>query len=396
VVGLLFRVVVYSVLIQFSFVSVRLIASLDALSHNAGSVHVGILIGTQALAPVFLAMRCGRWIDQVGPKRPVLIGAGAMLVALLFPVLLPSASYGLAPLYVCCLLMGFGYMFVMIDSQQLIGYIASPQKRTGAFAWLALGFSTTGLISPLIAGFLIDYVSHRAAFGAALATLIVGILFFLFCARDLPQVWEKAPTNREKTTAFSLLANPGVRNVLLVSALISMAWDLQHFMFPVYGHAIGLTASQIGLLVSVFFCATFLIRFVIPVLSQHVSEWQFLTLVLIVSGLSYAAFPLFDTLAPLLVVSFVLGLGLGCAQPNVMSLVHRETPRGRVGEALGIRTMIINMSHTALPSLFGVLTASVGVASIFMAMAALLTTSSWLCRGKAKKTPERDTPSQAS
>ena len=45
--------------------------------------------------------------------------------------------------------------------------------------------------------------------------------------------------------------------MLFVSALVSMAWDLEIFMFPVYGHAIGLSATEIGWLIGMFFAATF-------------------------------------------------------------------------------------------------------------------------------------------
>lgn len=370
---------------QFAWISVRLIASLDALAHQAGSMHVGLLIGSQALAPVFLAMVCGRWIDRVGVQKPVLVGGGVMLLGMLFPCLLPTADFGLWPVYACCFLIGLGYMFIIIDTQQLIGYVAEPRKRTGAFAWLALGFSTTGLVSPLVAGFIIDHANHRIAYIVALAVLCVGFGYFLCVRRLIPTVWDKEPVQRQKGHPFELMGIPEVRNMLIVSAFISMAWDLQHFMFPVYGHAIGLSASEIGLMVSVFFSATFLVRIVLPMLSEHITEWQFLTIVLVLSGVSYAVFPYFDSLTPLLVISFVLGLGLGCAQPNIMSLVHRVTPHGRVGEALGIRTMIINANHTALPTLFGFLTAAVGVASIFFSMAGLLALSSFLCMANVRR-----------
>ena len=55
-----------------------------------------------------------------------------------------------------------------------------------------------------------------------------------------------------------------------------------------------------------------------------------------------------------------------------MSLLHSEAPAGRVGEALGIRTMFTNACHAVLPTTFGVLTAALGAASIFWAMTAIL------------------------
>ena len=68
----------------------------------------------------------------------------------------------------------------------------------------------------------------------------------------------------------------------------------------------------------------------------------------------------------------MLGLGLGAAQPNVMSLVHSTAPHGRVGEALGLRSMIIHSSQVALPLVFGAFGSVVGVAALFWTMATLV------------------------
>ena len=40
----------------------------------------------------------------------------------------------------------------------------------------------------------------------------------------------------------------------------------------------------------------------------------------------------------LMALSFLLGLGLGCAQPIIMSLLYEASPPGRQGEAVGLRT----------------------------------------------------------
>lgn len=165
-----------------------------------------------------------------------------------------------------------------------------------------------------------------------------------------------------------------------------MAWDLQHYMFPVYGHAVGLSATEIGWLTGIFYSATFLVRFLMPWTSKHFTEWQFLVLTLAVGGAAYAVFPLFTTFGPLTVAAFILGLGLGSSQPNVMSLLHSEAPAGRVGEALGVRTMFTNGCHTVLPTTFGILTGVFGAASIFIAMATILLTAAWASRASHRHT----------
>ena len=49
----------------------------------------------------------------------------------------------------------------------------------------------------------------------------------------------------------------------------------------------------------------------------------------------------------------------------VMSTLHQVTPPARHGEALGLRLMVINASSVAMPMLFGVAGAVVGVSGLF-------------------------------
>jgi hypothetical protein len=73
----------------------------------------------------------------------------------------------------------------------------------------------------------------------------------------------------------------------------------------------------------------------------------------------------------------LLGLGLGAAQPNVMSLLHDRSPAGRIGEALGVRTTIMNTSHVVLPLVFGAFGSVVGAGPAFWLMAIVLGAGSW-------------------
>ena len=136
-------------------------------------------------------------------------------------------------------------------------------------------------------------------------------------------------------------------------------------MFPIYGHHVGLSASEIGWLVGSFYTATLFVRFALPYVSNLVSEWLCLAVALSIISISYAAFPLFDHFEPLLVVAFCIGLGLGASTPNIMSLTQSNAPSGRVGEALGIRTMLANGTHFILPLAYGSILSTISVSLLF-------------------------------
>jgi hypothetical protein len=56
----------------------------------------------------------------------------------------------------------------------------------------------------------------------------------------------------------------------------------------------------------------------------------------------------------------------------IMSLLYAHAPPGRGGEAVGVRTLLLNFSQAGIPLLFGALGAALGIAPAFWAMAVVL------------------------
>jgi MFS family permease len=367
------RLIVLVVLTHTAFGATRVTTSLYALSQQASAFTVGVLMSLFALLPMVLAVSAGRWIDRVGPHRPLTLGLSLLAAGAALPALFPAQVADVAPLLVSSVLAGTGFMYTQMTVQQLVGHQADPARRAASFAWLAMGFSISGLIGPVASGSLIDHVGFRPTYLALLALLIAAAALLWHHRAALPRHWiaEDGP-RPEGEHAFALFAHRPVRQVLVASALVSMAWDLQTFMIPVYGTKVGLSASQIGLVLGAFAVATFLIRFAMPWVSRRLDEWQVLIAAFGVAAAAFALMPWFSGFWPLVAVAFLLGLGLGASQPNVLSLLHAISPPGRVGEALGLRTMLMNSSHTFLPLVFGAMGSIVGAGAAFYTMAALL------------------------
>ncbi len=370
---ILVRIIAIAVVTHMAFVAARMTASLYALANNASTFTVGVILALFSLVPMLIAMRAGRWLDAVGPRRPVLVGSLLMLAGVLLPSVFSYATADLAPLLVASALIGTGAMLTMLSIQKVVGDRADPSRRAAAFSGLALGASISGFAGPVLSGLLIDSFGHRATFGALVAVALLALALAWF-NRGLLPAHAGRMIGPEPLHPLELLRHTELRHILIATALISMSWDLQTFVIPVHGTRVGLSASEIGFVLGCFALATFSVRLAMPWLSRHVTEWQVLTYTLFCATLAFALFPLFSSRGPLMAVAFLLGLGLGAAQPNVMSLVHSHAPPGRVGEALGLRSMIIHSSQVVLPLVFGAFGAVLGAAAMFWTMAALVLT----------------------
>ncbi|MDQ6620720.1 MAG: MFS transporter [Pseudomonadota bacterium] len=353
----------------------RVTVSLDALGRGASAFTVGLLIALYALLPMLLAISAGRLSDRIGMLRPMQIGSACLVVGASVPVIFP----GLPALFVSAALVGMGFMLFQVSAQKATGALGTPTDRARNFSLLAMGYSISGFFGPLVAGFTIDHAGHRIAF-AVLAALPVFTTLFL--ARGGLQVGprQQERASAEKGSVLTLLATPVLRKVFAINVLYSAGWDLHTIVVPVYGAHLGLSASQIGAILSTFAAATFLVRLCMPALMRRRSEQQVLTGALFLSGAVYLVLPFARSAWMLAALSFVLGLGLGSGQPMVMSLLHAHAPPARVGEAVGIRMSLVQMSAVVVPLLFGVVGTTLGLAPVFWSVGLCLAGGGFLSR----------------
>jgi MFS family permease len=353
----------------------RVIVSLDALSMGASPFTVGVLMSLYALLPMLMAVAVGRLSDRIGTRRPMLVGSGLIAVGATLPFAMP----GMPTLFASAMLLGVGVMTFQIAAQNATGEIGGPAARIRNFNRLALGYSTSSFIGPLVAGFAIDHFGFRAAFAtfALVPVIPLAVLAsgrFAFPGRN-PHVG-----TAHHGGVLALMRHRTLRRVFAINALMSLSWDLHTIFVPIYGAKIGLSASQIGFVLASFAAATFAIRFSIPMIARRMNEQQVLTSAMFIAGAVYLVFPFSTNVWSLLMLSFVLGFGLGSAQPMVLALLHTHAPPGRIGEAVGVRMSLVNSMSVAVPLVLGALGASVGIAPVFWSVGACLLTGGLLAR----------------
>lgn len=131
-----------------------------------------------------------------------------------------------------------------------------------------------------------------------------------------------------------LLAVPALRRILMVNTILSGAWDTHLFVVPIFGVAIGLSATTIGIILASFAAATFVIRLVLPLIQRRVRSWTLVRAAMATAAVDFLLYPLFSDVSVLIVLSFILGLALGCCQPSMLALLHQHSPPGRAAEAV--------------------------------------------------------------
>jgi MFS family permease len=374
-----YSLILFSVLNHSAYVGSRVAVSLFAIHLGASPLVVGTLMSLYGVLPMLFSVSIGRLSDRIGPRLPMLVGSTLVITGAAMPIAFP----GVTALYFAATLIGTGFMAFQVTMQNIVGFIGKPEQRPATFSMVAVGFSISAFVGPMLAGLAIDGFGHVSAF-LVLALLPVPTLVALATNKlALPRPPSQGKRSGERRVA-ELLAHRDLRRVFIISGMQAMAWELFTFMTPVYGASIGLSASMIGAIMGSFAAATFTIRLALPFLARRVTAWRLMGMALLMSGFAFALFPLAKTAVPLMALAFFLGAALGSAQPMVMALLHDVVPEGRTGEAVGIRSTVITTGQTLMPLLYGALGAVVGFPVVFWTVAVALAAGSRVARRRRR------------
>ena len=374
--------VVGQVGIHAAMAGLRLAAPLQTLREGYSAWSVGLLMALFAAAPVLLAMPAGRLADRHGYHRPVGI---AVLLSLLGAVCALGSTFLEGPLHfgLLCLsatLCGSGTNIGMLAIQRTAGLAARDStERVRIFSWLGVAPSFANVVGPVALGFMIDWAGFAAAY--ALMFPLIGLT--LWSARKVPPMPRSAgaASPARSASAWSLLAAPGMKRLLLANWLLSTCWDVHSFALPIIGHDRGFSASTIGLILGSFTLSVSAIRLAIPVLAHRMEETAVIRWAMVGTGAIFALYPLATSPWQLGVCAVLLGITLGCTQPMVMSTLHHLTPDNRHGETLAFRSMAINLSSTLMPLMFGAAGVAVGASALFWVVGASVASGSWAVGG---------------
>jgi MFS family permease len=372
----IFLVVLLSVLSQIGFSGSRVAVSLHALDLTANQFAIGVVIALYSLCPMLLSIAIGKFADRVPPRLPVMLGSIVMTAALFLPPLHP----GLAALALAAFVLGLSHQVFSIPIEAIVGGIDGAKNRARNYAFITMGWSAANFLGPLIAGFSIDHLGQLQVYLVLAALTAAPIPILLLRPALLPKVAAVHGESTARGSVLELWRIPSVRVTIIAAGVVGSAQDLFQFYLPIYGRSIGLSASAIGTILGTVFVAAFVIRGVLPLLVRKLPEAAILTIAMFIAAGAFALLPFSGNSYALAAIAFLLGLGVGCAQPMTMSLLYVLTPAGRIAESFGLQKTVRNATHLVVPIVFGSVGAMFGVTTVFLSNTAILVVSGLLMR----------------
>jgi MFS family permease len=345
----------------------RVLMTLYAVELGAGPFETGMLFAVYGLVPFLFVVSAGRLVDRVGSHVLMYTGFAGFAGALTLPALFPTLPF----LFVASPLIGFTSMIFIVALQNLVGVLSVAESRTRHYSYYSLTDSGGAIIGPVLVGFLIDGYSYQTTY-CVLAGIAAACLVLFHARRGAIPARTGAPGGANPGPSADLLRLPALRNALLTNGIVMSGVDLYLVYFPVYARGIGITASEIGVMVGAFGAAGFVVRVLIPPITARWGVHAMIAAALVVACAAFVAIPLTGNPWLLGAVSFMVGLGLGCGQPLSMLLSFNAAPPGRSAETVAMRMAVSYGSHVVIPPVFGAFGAALGLVPVFWTCAMLM------------------------
>ncbi|MEP6503973.1 MAG: MFS transporter, partial [Betaproteobacteria bacterium] len=342
-------------------------ALIPAGSRVSPDVLVGVPIVVFMLVVALGQPVLAGWSERAGHRRTMFWGAA-------------MGAAGLAGAALASGLVDFiawrGMVFVA--GQGLVLEHTAPAERARGVALFVGAIMAAGVCGPPIGGILADHVGPRWGFAVAAATAALAWL----AVRGLPHA--RGPAAAAAPTSRDFVRLLAQRRFLWVTALAALPAKLMlagacFYLVPVYVIAAGAPPSVAGR-------AMMLYAVVLVLVLPHATRWvergvPLARLVgggLCVSSLGGFAFVASHGVAPVYLVTALLGLGQGlsiAAQSSLLSHVcATEIAAHGSGPVFGAYRLIERLGNASGPLLAGALVAGIGHVGAFVTMAALILT----------------------
>jgi MFS family permease len=342
---------------------------------GASTATIGLVISARHVLPFLFSIHAGALMDRMGVRRFMI--AMALMSAAVMP-LFPASSWIPAAI-VLQMINGYGTSIGWIGAQSCFGrMLAHSATYSGRFSFAARMGS---LLGPPAAGFAWDWFGPWGAFGV-LGLWSTGIaVAAIFTPHDVDGPTRERPRMTagdlmpkwaDYRDAWDLAREPAMRAVLLVTVMRIAASSIQDSFYPVWLHGIDLSATHIGLLITISSTVGALASLTVGFTEKLMAPMWVLIWTSFGSILFVSLTPTFTTFAPLAVIAGLRGLCMGVSQPLMLSVLAEASGEGSLSRGAAVRTTANRVASASTPIAMGWIAGGFGLAASFYITGAVL------------------------
>jgi len=320
---------------------------------------VGVIVAAYGFTQLLLRIPIGIASDRIGRRKPFVL-AGALAGAL------SAASMLIAP-EPWVLVLGRGLAGVAAAcwvplSVLLVG--SYPKGEVVRATSMATALGAIGMTAASAAG------GQLAEMAGVRPPFVVGVGLGIITALLLARVAEPERTVRQPTSLGALLTVGRTPLLLAVSILALLnqyiSWAMTQGFVPVYAADLGASEAELGLLMSTWQATYAAVSLLSALIATRLGTRWTVALGMALTAIATLLTPAAHALAPLVVLRFVHGAGVGVATPVLMAGVMLAVPEAKRGAAMGFYQSIYAIGMVAGPAISGVFGDTLGLGTTFI------------------------------
>ncbi len=374
-------------LLQVAVTLARPVSTYRLLALGADGTTLGLTAACFAVPPMLLAVGFGRWTERHHPA--VLLGVGlAISAAAAFGLMFAEAIPALA---MATTALGIGHMSATIGGQSIMAQAQSTLARISRFGTLTTASALGQIIGPVLGGVIIGHSDEPSLGSTSSALLVAGWVF----VSALPVAVLAMRTRIQQSTVrtgraekvWGLLRRPGMPAALMTSFSAKSGIDLLLVYVPLLGAAVGLTSSQVGILLGISSSGALLARAATPIFVRRIPTLSLTVVATVVAATCLLVVGLSHHLTPMMIAMSVLGFALGLSQTTTMDWVVNLVDDTSRGSALGLRVATNRVGQASVLAAAGAASQLWGVETAFALLAAVMFVTAGAGIVSARRTP---------
>jgi MFS family permease len=315
---------------------------------GAGLGTIGLIVTLGGLGQMLLSVPAGVFADRYGVRATM----GWGMVATAFVAALLGLSTGV-PMFAVLTFVG-GAVQAIFNVARLV-YVARvvPIEQRGRAISLVGGTSRIGVfVGPAVGGFLAHAFGLQVAFFAqAIVTAAAAVALFALAEAPAPAAERASRGGGAYGRVGRTLANHR-REFLTVGSVAFAIVLMRHarqVLMPLWGDAIGLNVSQIGVVLSVGSALDASMFYPVGVVMDRFGRKFAVIPSLVLLAASLVLMPFALSYQSFLLLGLLSGFGNGFGSGVVMTLGADLAPADRAGEFIGVWRLVADVGGAVAP-----------------------------------------------
>ena len=340
---------------------------------GAGPSGVGFIASVSAFTGVVMSIPAGLFADRLG-KRKMLVFSAIVFSTAPFLYLFVTNIWQLALIR---LYHGLATAIFLPVAMALVSELFH-KERGEKIGWFSTSTLIGRFIAPITGGSIIGAFVLNPSVSYKVIYLICGAagIITLLLTFKLPVIEErqnKTQSWQETIRIFkTVITSRGIISTSAVEASILFAYGTFETFLPLYAIGNGLSAYQVGILLSSQVITLALMKPLMGKFSDRHGRQPQIFLGAVMGAFCIGGFSLFRSFIPLLALSILLGFSLSVVTSATSAFIADLSRVEGRGSAMGVLGSIMDIGHTTGPLVSGIIAAYAGIAKSFIGASLVL------------------------